>query len=65
MKIKVFIERTEETKVVSAKNSREAMDNLAINPQTVIITRNNELITEDEKLNDGDEIKLLSVISGG
>jgi len=30
-----------------------------------IITRDNELITKETKLNDQDEIKFLSVISGG
>ena len=38
---------------------------LNINPVTVIVSRNNELILEDEKLNNSDEIRILSVISGG
>jgi len=38
---------------------------LNINPVNVIVSRDNELILEDEKLNNDDEIKILSVISGG
>lgn len=65
MKIKIFIERINKTKKIEANNIKEIFQKLCINPQEVIITRNNELITEDEKLNNNDEIKLLSVISGG
>ena len=43
----------------------DLLKELMINPVTVIVSRNNELILEDEKLNDNDEIKILSVISGG
>lgn len=34
-------------------------------PESVIATRDGELIVEDEILKDGDEIKLITVISGG
>ena len=43
----------------------ELLKKLKINPVAVIVSRNNELILEDEKLNNNDEIKILSVISGG
>ena len=43
----------------------ELLKKLKINPVTVIVSRNSELILEDEKLKDNDEIKILSVISGG
>ncbi|MEK6952128.1 MAG: MoaD/ThiS family protein [Nanoarchaeota archaeon] len=65
MKIKVFIERTNERKVVDAKDFNELFKKIKIDPNTVIITRKNELITEKARLNNNDEIKLLSVISGG
>ena len=65
MKIHVYIERTNQKKVVNANNLDEMLKKLNINPQTVIITKNNELITEEEPLKNNDEIKLLSVISGG
>ena len=65
MKIKVFIERTDEKKSVQAKTPIEALEKLNINPNTVIITRNKEIITEDTKLKKNDYLELLSVISGG
>jgi len=43
----------------------DLLKELNINPVTVIVSRNNELVLENEKLNDNDEIKILSVISGG
>ena len=61
----MFIERENKNKTIEAKNFNELFNNLNIDPNTVIITRNNELITDKAKLNNNDEIKLLSVISGG
>ena len=49
----------------SASSVSDLLNKLKINPVTVIVSRNNELILEDEKLSDNDEIKILSVISGG
>ena len=43
----------------------DLLKELKINPVTVIVSRNNELILEDEELNNDDELKILSVISGG
>ena len=66
--VKVFVDR--ENKNGSLQLNKKAvvadlLKELNINPVTVIVSRDNELILEDEKLNDNDEIKILSVISGG
>jgi sulfur carrier protein len=63
--MKVFIEN--KNKEVNIKPGRVAdiLESLEINPQTVIVIRNNEVVTEDEKLKESDIIKILSVISGG
>ena len=66
--VSVFIDReNKSTKLELDNNSLvdDLLKELKINPVTVIVSRNNELILEDEKLNDNDEIKILSVISGG
>mgnify|MGYP001617157880 CR=1 FL=1 len=63
--IKVFIERTNEHKEVEAATIKEVLEKLKINPTTVITTKNNELVTEEEKIKKDDKIKILSVISGG
>jgi sulfur carrier protein len=68
MQVKVFIDRENKNKTIQLNNNAIVTDllkELNINPVTVIVSRNNELILEDEKLNDKDEIKILSVISGG
>ncbi len=63
--MKIYIERINEYKEVEASTIKEVLEKLKINPTTVLISKNNELVTEDAKLNENDEIKLLSVISGG
>jgi sulfur carrier protein ThiS len=42
-----------------------ALEKCGILSESVIATRNGELILDDEILNDGDVIKLVAVISGG
>ncbi len=61
----VYLEKTDEYKEVEASSIKELLEKLKINPTTVIVTKNNELVTEDEKISKKDEIKILSVISGG
>ena len=68
MSISVFIDRENKNKTIELDDNSIVVDllkKLNINPVTVIVSRNNELILEDEKLNENDEIKILSVISGG
>ena len=64
-KIKVYIEKTDEYKELSLQSLKEIMKELKINPTTVIITNNGELITEDAEIKISDDICFLSVISGG
>ena len=66
--INVFIDRENKNTKLELDNNSIVIDllkKLNINPVTVIVSRNNELILEDEKLKNEDEIKILSVISGG
>jgi sulfur carrier protein len=42
-----------------------ALEKANILPETVIATRDGEMILEDEILRDGEEVKLVAVISGG
>jgi sulfur carrier protein len=42
-----------------------ALEKSNILPETVIATRDGDLILEDEILRDGEEIRLVAVISGG
>ena len=68
IKINAFIDKENKNKIIELENNilvSDLLKKLNINPVTVIVSRNNELILEDEKLNNDDEIKILSVISGG
>ncbi len=44
---------------------REAIRHVGLVPESVLPTRDGELIPEDERLQDGDVIRLVAVISGG
>lgn len=61
----VHLERENKTLKIEMLELKEILKELKINPTTVIITKNNELITEDAKLSNKDKIKILPVISGG
>ena len=68
MQINVFYDRENKDKTIELDSNLSVKDLLAkmkINPVTVIVSKNNNVITEDEKLKDKDEIRLISVISGG
>ncbi len=64
-KVKIFIEKTNEYRELEASTIKEAAKKLNLNLTTVIAVKNNELVTEEEKIMENDEIKFLSVISGG
>jgi len=57
--------RGEEFQVPGGITLRKALEGCQLNPHTVLAVRQGKLITEDVVLNDGDEIRLLPVISGG
>ena len=63
--MKVYIERTKENKDLKANNVEELLMKLKLNPTTVLVIKNNNLVTETEKLTDKDEIKIISMVSGG
>ena len=62
----VFIERENLNKNLKF-NGKVSMllEKLKLNPSAVLVARNNGLVTEDDELKDNDEVKILSVISGG
>lgn len=57
--------RDKEYEVRAGMTVRDALRKLEIQPEAVLPTREGELITEDEILREGDEIRLVAVISGG
>ncbi|BAI80085.1 conserved hypothetical protein [Deferribacter desulfuricans SSM1] len=54
-----------ETTEVQVKKVKQLFKELNLKENSVIVVRNDELLTEDDILNDGDKIKIISVVSGG
>ena len=64
--MKVFIERTKEEKDLRFSGTVSSLlKKLKINPVAVIVTRKDEVLTQDQRISDNDCVKILSVISGG
>ncbi len=45
--------------------ARDALKKIGIDPESVLITVNGKLVTDDFVLREGDVVKLVAVISGG
>ena len=62
----LFIERDNKKQTLKF-NGKVSMllRQLKLNPAAVLVAKNNALVTEDDMLTDKDEVKILSVISGG
>ena len=67
MNITVEFERENKTQEVEFAGAtvKEFLAQLNVNEQTVLVVRNNEVITSDIILQEKDFLRLLSVISGG
>lgn len=68
MKISVCIEREKKCLMVDLKPGSTVKDlikELKINPVTVVISKNGEIVTELAKLKDKDSVEFLSVVGGG
>jgi len=68
MQINVFFDRENKEKTIELdvnSSVKDLLSKMNINPVTVIVSKDNNIIMETEKINDNDKIKLISVISGG
>lgn len=64
--MEIHIESTEEKKNIKFKGSAaDLLKKLEINPETVVVIKNNTMITNEEILDNQDEVHILSIISGG
>ncbi len=64
--VTVFIEREKRTvEWEFSGRIRDLLAALRVNPETVVVVKNGEVVSEDERCAAEDELKLLSVISGG
>lgn len=67
MEIKVTLEKDNSTKKIlfKEKSVKQLLLQLRINPEAVIVTRKDEILTEEEVLKNKDHLTILSVVSGG
>ena len=64
--MEVYLERENRTKKIKFKGTaEELLKKLEINPAAVLVIRDKELITLDEKIKEIEKIKIVSVVSGG
>ncbi len=54
-----------EIEVAGDRPVRMVLDELGVNPDTVLVIRSGELITREARVDDADEIEIRPVISGG
>ena len=64
--MQIFIERENKNKTIRFSGTvSKLLQQLKLNPSAVLVARNSALVTENDSLKDSDEVKILSVISGG
>jgi sulfur carrier protein ThiS len=57
--------RDREYEVRAGMTVRDALLRVGLQPEAVLATRRGELLTDDEILQEGEEVRLIAVISGG
>jgi sulfur carrier protein ThiS len=65
--MKVYVESRDFKKTVDFKGGTagELLKQMKLSSENYVITKNNEIVLESEKLKDKDRVKLFPVISGG
>ncbi|MDN5328129.1 MAG: sulfur carrier protein [Candidatus Woesearchaeota archaeon] len=65
--MKVFLEKEGKYLDVEFKGKTVAdlLKQLNLNPQEVVVVKNDEIVLGDEPMSEQDDVKILSVISGG
>jgi len=64
-KVVTLIHRHQEWQVKAGMTVRDAILRVGLNPEAVLAVRDGQLINEDTKIQDGEVIKLVAVVSGG
>ncbi|MDK2849399.1 MAG: sulfur carrier protein [Candidatus Woesearchaeota archaeon] len=65
--MKVFLEKEGKYLDVEFKGKTvpDLLKQLNLNPQEVVVVKNDEIVLGDEPMSEQDDVKILSVISGG
>ncbi len=68
LRIRVKIIDTDQEWLVEVEKGariRDVLENLDLNPEEYIVSKNDEVVAEDEEVSEGDLIVLYPVVSGG
>jgi sulfur carrier protein ThiS len=64
--MEIFIERENSTKKLKFEGKvSDLLNKLEINSETVLVAKDNTLVTTEDSLDNNNKIRILSVISGG
>lgn len=65
MKLKILLPGQTKTAKASAKTVLELLQQINMNPETVIVSVNGKIVPEQTKLKMSDKVEVLRVVSGG
>lgn len=65
--MKIYLEKDNKSVDVNKKKitGKDLLEFLKVNPSSVILVKNDEVVLDDEIFTEKDDIKILSVVSGG
>ena len=56
---------SEHYEITGRMTASKLLQRLGMLPEAVVVVKGDEIVTEDETLEDGDEVELIRVVSGG
>ena len=66
MKVNVFYDKEDRKETIEVDGTvKDLLKKMNINETTVIVARDDQIILSDSPLKENDDIKILSVVSGG
>jgi len=67
MNFTLIFKNNKETKPLANDNItiKDILEEMNLSSETVVVKKNGEVVVEDEKIQDGDEVQLIQVIYGG
>ena len=67
MNFTLTFKNNKETKSLANDNTsiKDILEDMDLSSETVVAKKNGEIVVEDEKIEDGDEIQLIQIIYGG
>ncbi len=61
----ILIYRKQKLEIEGTITVRDALKQLGLSPESHLVIRNGELLNENDTLRNGEEVKIVSAISGG